>query len=78
MASDWNGVCDGLAKIANLTLVIVGTDDNLYVPHANSLVIANKVPRAWLVQIKGADHAIPDQYPDEVGKKLQTFLLTVK
>jgi pimeloyl-ACP methyl ester carboxylesterase len=40
------------------------------------LVIASKVPGAWLVQIKDAGHAVVDQYPDEVGKILQTFLST--
>ena len=78
VTSDWNGACDGLVKIAKPTLVITGTDDNLYVPHANSLVIASKVPGAWLVQIKDAGHAVPDQYPDEVGKILQTFLSTIR
>ena len=77
-ATNWNGACDALAKIAKPTLVITGTDDNLYVPHANSLVIASKVPGAWLVQIKDAGHAIMDQYPDEVGKIVQTFLSTIK
>ena len=76
-ATNWNGACDDLAKIAKPTLVITGTDDNLYVPHANSLVIASKVPGAWLVQIKDAGHAIMDQYPDEVGKIVQTFLSTI-
>ncbi len=78
VTSDWDGACDDLAKIDKPTLVIAGTDDNLYVPHANSLVIASKVPGAWLVQIKDAGHAVPDQYPDEVGKILQTFLATIK
>ena len=75
-ATNWNGACDELAKIAKPTLVITGTDDNLYVPHANSLVIAEKIPGAWLVQIKDAGHAVMDQYPDEIGKILQTFLST--
>ncbi len=78
VASDWNGACDNLAKIDKPTLVIAGTDDNEYVPHANALVIASKVPGAWLVQIKDAGHAVPDQYPDEVGMILQTFLSTIK
>jgi pimeloyl-ACP methyl ester carboxylesterase len=75
-ALDWNGACDDLAKIDKPTLVIAGTDDNEYVPQANALVIASKVPGAWLVQIKDAGHAVVDQYPDEVGKILQTFLST--
>ena len=75
---DWNGACDDLAKIAKPTLAIAGTDDNLYVPHGNSLVIANKVPGAWLVQIKDAGHAVVDQYPEKVGNVIETFLSTVK
>jgi pimeloyl-ACP methyl ester carboxylesterase len=77
-ASDWNGACDDLAKIDKPMLVIAGTDDNELVPHENSLVIASKVPGAWLVQIKDAGHAIVNQYPDEVGMVLQTFLSAIK
>jgi hypothetical protein len=55
---------------------ITGTDDNSYVTHENSLVIAGKVPGAWLVQIENAGHAVMDQYPDEINKILQTFLST--
>jgi pimeloyl-ACP methyl ester carboxylesterase len=57
-------------------LVIAGTDDSLYVPHANAIVIAGKIPGAWLVQIKDAGHAVMDQYPGEIGKILNTFLST--
>jgi pimeloyl-ACP methyl ester carboxylesterase len=56
------------------TLVITGMDDNMYAPHVNSLKIAEKIPGAWLVQIKNAGHAAPDQYPEEVGKIMNTFL----
>ena len=77
-ATNWSGVCDQLAKIAKPTLVIAGTDDNLYVPHANALVIAGKIPGAWLVQIKDAGHAVMDQYSGEIGKILQTFLSTTE
>jgi pimeloyl-ACP methyl ester carboxylesterase len=75
-ATNWNGACDELAKIAKPTVVITGTDDNLYVPHENSLIIAEKIPGAWLVQVKNAGHAVMDQYPDEISKILQTFLST--
>jgi pimeloyl-ACP methyl ester carboxylesterase len=75
-ATNWNGVCDELAKTAKPTLVITGTDDYAYQPHQNSLVIAGKVPGAWLVQIENAGHAVMDQYPDEINKILQTFLST--
>jgi pimeloyl-ACP methyl ester carboxylesterase len=75
-APNWNGACDELAKIAKPTLVITGTDDNNYMPHANALVIAGKIPGAWLVQIRDAGHAVMDQYPAEIGKILNTFLST--
>ena len=76
-ASNWSGACDELAKIAKPMLVITGTDDNLYVPHVNSFKIVEKIPGAWLVQIKDAGHAVMDQYPEEIGKILQTFLSTI-
>ena len=75
-ATNWNGACDELAKLAIPTLVITGTDDNNYMPHANALVIAGKIPGAWLVQIKDAGHAVMDQYPEEMGKIMNTFLST--
>jgi pimeloyl-ACP methyl ester carboxylesterase len=75
-ATNWNGACDELAKTAKPTLVITGTDDNEYQPHVNSLNIVEKIPGAWLVQIKNVGHAVMDQYPDEIGKILQTFLST--
>ena len=75
-ATNWNGVCDELAKIAKPTLVITGTDDYAYQPHANSLVIAGKIPGAWLIQIENAGHAVMSQYPDQINKILQIFLST--
>jgi pimeloyl-ACP methyl ester carboxylesterase len=75
-ATNWNGACDELAKIAKPTLLITGTDDNAYMPHVNSLVLAGKIPGARLIQIKDAGHAVMDQYPDEISKILQTFLST--
>jgi pimeloyl-ACP methyl ester carboxylesterase len=57
-ATNWNGACDKLAKIAKPTLVITGTDDNAYQPHVNSLKIVEKIPGAWLIQIKDAGHAV--------------------
>ena len=78
MSPDWEGVCDDLAKIYKPMLVITGTDDNEYVPHTNSLTIVNAVPGAWLVQIKDAGHAVVDQYPEQVGNIIETFLSAVK
>ncbi len=73
---NWSGACDELAKLDKPTLVITGMDDNMYAPHVNSLKIAEKIPGAWLVQIKNAGHAVMDQYPEEMGKIMNTFLST--
>jgi pimeloyl-ACP methyl ester carboxylesterase len=67
-ATNWNGACDELAKIAKPTLVITGTDDNNYMSHGNALILAGKIPGDWLVQIKDAGHAVMVQYPAEIGK----------
>ncbi len=73
---NWVGACEKLAKLDKPTLVITGTDDNMYQPYVNSLKIVEKIPGAWLVQIKNAGHAVMDQYPAEVGKIVNTFLST--
>jgi pimeloyl-ACP methyl ester carboxylesterase len=75
MAANWTGICDELRKISSHTLIITGNHDN-NVPTANSLIIAGKIPGAWLVQIKDAGHALFVQYPDEINRVLQTFLST--
>ena len=75
-ATNWTGVCEELTKLAKPMLIITGTDDNYYQPHENSLILAEKIPGAWLVQIENAGHAVMDQYPDEINKILQTFLST--
>jgi len=74
--TNWSGACDKEAKLAKPTLVIAGTDDNNYMPHGNALILASKIPGAWLVQIKNAGHAVMAQYPAEIGKILNTFLST--
>jgi pimeloyl-ACP methyl ester carboxylesterase len=75
-ATNWSGACHDLARIAKPTLVITGTDDNAYIPHENSLIIAGKIPGAWLIQIENAGHAVMSQYPGGINKILQTFLST--
>jgi pimeloyl-ACP methyl ester carboxylesterase len=49
-------------------LLITGTDYNADVPLTNSLIIAEKIPWVWLVQIKDAGHAGMSQYPDKINK----------
>jgi pimeloyl-ACP methyl ester carboxylesterase len=74
-ATNWSGVCSQLSKISIPALVITGTDD-VAVPAANSLIIAAKIPGAWLVHIRGAGHGLMYQYPETFNKVLQTFLTT--
>ena len=74
--TNWSGACDEEAKLAKPTLVITGTDDNNNMPHGNALILAGKIPGAWLIQIKDAGHAVMNQYHSEIGKILNTFLST--
>ena len=65
--------CGQISKISVPTLVITGTED-VAVPAANSLIIVQKIPGSWLVQIQGAGHGLMYQYPNKLSKVLQTFL----
>jgi pimeloyl-ACP methyl ester carboxylesterase len=75
LATNRSGVCSQLLNISKPTLIITGTED-VAVPAANSLILAQKIPGAWLVQIKGAGHGLMYQYPEQFNKVLQTFLST--
>jgi pimeloyl-ACP methyl ester carboxylesterase len=75
LATNWSGVCGQLTKISKPTLVITGTED-VAVPAANSLILAQKIPGAWLVQIKGGGHGLMYQYPEQFNKIVKTFLET--
>jgi pimeloyl-ACP methyl ester carboxylesterase len=70
------GTCDALSNITHPTLVIVGTDD-IWTPAANSLMIAERIPGAWLVQMTDAGHGLIYQYPDKFGRIVSTFFQTV-
>jgi pimeloyl-ACP methyl ester carboxylesterase len=74
--TNWSGACDEEAKLAKPTLIITETDDNDYMPHGNALILASKIPGAWLIQIKNAGHAVMNQYPTEIAKIVNTFLST--
>ena len=70
------GTCNALSNITQPTLVIVGTDD-IWTPAVNSLMIAERIPGSWLVQIKDAGHGLMYQYPDKFSKVVSTFLQIV-
>jgi pimeloyl-ACP methyl ester carboxylesterase len=67
--------CDKLNTIKASTLVIVGTADIATQP-GNSLNLVQRIPGAWLVQIKGGGHGLMFQYPEEFARVVQTFLTT--
>lgn len=69
----WKGVCDQLKDISQDTLVITGTDD-LVLPPANSMILTEKIPGAWLAQFKDGGHALMFQYPERLSPVVNTFL----
>lgn len=52
---NWRGNCQILGNISSPTLAIVGTDD-YFTPTENSVNMVQKIPGAWLMQIKDAGH----------------------
>jgi pimeloyl-ACP methyl ester carboxylesterase len=77
VATNWNGTCANLQKIKNPTLVISGLNDAV-IPSENSLIIAEKIKRSWLVQINGAGHGLMYQYPEQFGGIVKTFFENTK
>ncbi len=75
LSRNWSGVCNQLQNISIPTLIITGAED-VAVPAANSLILVEKIPSAWLVQIKGAGHGLMYQYPEEFSEIVKTFLST--
>jgi pimeloyl-ACP methyl ester carboxylesterase len=75
VGANWKGTCDILSSITKPTLIITGTDD-VTSPPTNSLLLAQKIPGAWLVQIQGGGHGAMYQYPDIFSRIVLTFLET--
>lgn len=75
LSRNWTGVCDQLQNISIPTLIITGAED-VAVPAANSLILVQKIPGAWLVQMKGAGHGLMYQYPEQFSEIVKTFLST--
>jgi pimeloyl-ACP methyl ester carboxylesterase len=72
--SKWQGTCDKLDHLQKPTLVLTGTDD-ITSPPTNSLMIAQKIPSAWLIQINGGGHGVMFQYPEKVSGVIELFLM---
>ena len=64
-----------LSKISRSVLIITGTED-VAVPAANSLMLVQNIPDAWLVQIRDVGHGLMYQYPDEFSRIISTFMKT--
>ncbi|MBN1527144.1 MAG: alpha/beta hydrolase, partial [Candidatus Omnitrophica bacterium] len=73
----WQGCYSRLPMIAQETLLITGTDDVL-TPPGNSLILALRIPGAWLVQLEGGGHGVMYQRPKEFARILITFLEHLK
>ena len=70
---EWQGSYSRLGRIKQPTLLITGTED-VIPPPINSFIIAEKIPGAWVVQIKGGGHGLMYQYPEDFSRTILTFL----
>jgi pimeloyl-ACP methyl ester carboxylesterase len=71
----WRGSCDRLPNITQPTLLIVG-DQDVLLPAANAVMMAQRIPNSWLVIIQGTGHGMMFQVPTEFSAIIQTFLET--
>lgn len=69
----WSGIYSSPSQIVQPTLVLVGTEDVITTPKA-SLLLVEKIPLVWLVQVRDAGHGWMYQYPEKFSKVIQTFL----
>jgi pimeloyl-ACP methyl ester carboxylesterase len=71
----WAGTFDRLSEINVPVLLICGTDD-VITPPQNSIMMVDKIPAAWLVQIKNGGHGLMFQYPQRFVNITDLFLST--
>ncbi len=76
VATNWGGTCANLQKIKSPTLVISGLNDAV-IPSENSLIIAEKIKKSWLVQINGAGHGLMYQYPEQFSRIVKTLKINL-
>jgi pimeloyl-ACP methyl ester carboxylesterase len=69
----WSGTCNAISNITHPTLIIVGTDD-VFTPASNSLMLVERIPGSWLVQIRDGGHGLMYQLSGEFNRVLMTFL----
>jgi len=70
---NWAGTYSRLPQISQPTLLVTGTED-VGTPWQNSLIMVDRIPGVWLVQIEGGGHGVMYQYPEKFSRILLTFL----
>ena len=55
------------------SILVTKKDSSEPAPPANSVMMAERIPGAWLVQIRGGGHGLIFQYPNEFSEILETF-----
>ena len=75
--SKWQGTCDRLDQLKMPYARPYGNDD-ISSPPTNSLMIAQRAPDAWLVQIIGGGRGAMFQYPENVSSVIELFLSIAK
>jgi pimeloyl-ACP methyl ester carboxylesterase len=69
----WGGCYNRLSQIKSPTMLLTGTSD-IMTPPENSMLMVEKIPGAWLVQISGGGHGVMFQDPDYFSEIVMTFL----
>jgi pimeloyl-ACP methyl ester carboxylesterase len=70
---NWGGACNRIQSITQPTLVIGGKNDSLTLP-PNFVLLTERIPGSWLIQINGAGHGLMYQYPDALSQSVLLFL----
>ncbi len=70
---EWAGTWDRLARVSRPTLVVTGADDQA-TPPENSLILAERIPRAWLAYFSGGGHGMMYQHPHQFAATIRSFL----
>jgi len=70
---NWGGACNRIQSITQPTLVIGGKSDSLTLP-PNFVLLTERIPGSWLIQINGAGRGLMYQYPDALSQSVLLFL----
>ena len=56
-----------------MRMLVDGTSDEV-LPPGNAVILAQRIPGAWLAQLSGGGHAMQLQYPRSLAATIHTFL----